>query len=117
MQTDNRFGCCLLGRTLEHVIDKVPRGWYFVFVLLLERVPIMDQIILANQVKVGDLIRFCLRGYYFNNDPKWQEHCERALRVKHISPTPGGNFEFYFDDPNGVYREIAPDTEVILVNR
>ena len=77
----------------------------------------MDRIISASQVKVGDSVRFCLKGYFFNNDPKWREHCERELLVKHISPTPGGKFEFYFDDKNGIYREIDPDTEVILVHR
>lgn len=82
----------------------------------------MDKIIKASQVKVGDSIRFSLKGYFFFTDPKkWREHCERIMRVTAISSCEDqeGKLEFSFDDANGTgtCSGINPDSEVILVNR
>ncbi|KKR14645.1 MAG: hypothetical protein UT43_C0020G0013 [Parcubacteria group bacterium GW2011_GWC1_39_29] len=77
----------------------------------------MTKIIRASEVKVGDKIRMSLRGYFFSDDPKWREHCERELHVSTIVSADGQTLEFQFDDATGSYRGVNPNTEVVLTHR
>jgi len=61
----------------------------------------MRQIIQANQVKVGDSVNF--------------SGIDGVFKINHISRTPQGKFEFYSETM--ICREVAPDTEVVLVHR